>query len=78
MAFEGGMPLWGHCDAFGGICPLKHAQGSSGQIPGRDSVQLVQQNHWKPINRLNTRVRTVAKEQAPCGKQLPVWAGTAM
>lgn len=35
-------------------------------------------NHWKPINRLNTRERMVAKEQAPRGKQLPVWAGTAM
>lgn len=48
------------------------------QITGRDSVPLAQQNHWKPINGLKIREGTVAKEQAPRGQQLPVWAGTAM
>lgn len=40
---------------LGGVHFLEHAQGNSGQITGRDSVQLVQQNHWKPINRLKNQ-----------------------
>lgn len=58
--------------------PLGVLKKASRQVTGRGSVPLVQQNAWKPINRLNTRERTAAKEQAPRGKQLPVWAGTAM
>lgn len=51
---------------------------ASGQTAERDSVWLLQQNHCKPINRLETRERPVAEEQAPRGKQLLVWAGAAM
>lgn len=76
----------GFCECLFGVpmmplgvsVPQSMLKEASEQITGRDSVQLVQQNHWKPINSLETRERMVAKEQAPRGKQLPMWAGTAM
>ena len=74
------MPLWGHGSAFGGLpgTTWTSLRVASGQTPEWDSVWLLQQNHCKPINRLETREWPVAKEQAPRGKQLLVWAGAAM
>lgn len=78
MAMVGGCPSGVMARPLGAPVPLDALKEASGQITGRESVQLVQRNHWKPIKRLKTRGRTVAKEQAPRGKQLPVRAGTAM
>ena len=60
------MPLWGHGSAFGGhLLPPVSLRVASGQTPVQDSVQLVQENHGKPVNRLGTGEGPVAQEQAP-------------